>query len=151
MDRERKTAGFFLRSAQMAVIAGTLGLIWQVCQQFDGYFFPVITNVELISVEPSENGGVDVQTSYHKARQCDHIRTDWFIGRPGQAFLTTSQLVNAPDRAAGVGEDGISHRSIRMSEVNFLENSFAVTVHDCYGGWLWETETLYWDRSKPSN
>lgn len=152
MSKEQKRgAAWVLRTVQSFVIVCVLAFLWQLGEQFDGVFFPVVSKAKLISVTPLEDGGIDVQTSFMKLRECDHIRTDWFIGRPGRSLLTTSQLVGVPDQIPAPGELGTSHRVIRMSEVNFLENSYAVTTHDCYHGWLWETHTLYWNASKPTN
>lgn len=147
MNKKEKNVGVILRTVQTFVIVCFLALLWQVCKKFDGYFFPVIVNAELISVETTENGYVNTEIAYKKIRQCDHIRTDWFIGRPGQALLTTSERVSTPNRVIAKGESGISNTIIRMSEVNLLQNSFAITVHDCYSGWLWDTETVYWYRT----
>lgn len=146
-------SGWFLRTVQMFVVSSAIFMGYRTAAQFDGELFPVIDNVALIDARPGPNNSDTNATTYtrmswHKARECTHKKTEWYVGKPSRSIIVTSEVLNSQDRPTLKGEVGSTERLIRMSELNLRRNSYALVYHDCYDGWLWDTVTLYWDSSR---
>lgn len=95
-------SNWFLRTVQTFVVVSVIMMGYRTAAQFDGYFFPVITNVKLLESRPgSSNNETNVTTytkiSWTKTRECTYKKTEWYIGRPGKAILATSELLNPTD------------------------------------------------------
>lgn len=110
----------------------------------DGYLFPVVSPASIAPVVESD-GISTVSAEARKNRSCDWLRTEWFFGNiNGRAAQVDMQHLDPPKiRNAGVLkwdriEVGLTYREIGR-------NSYALVYHDCYDGWLWKTESVFFD------
>ncbi len=141
---------FFVRLAQV-IIAATIGLavLW-AAPKVDGLVNPVIVNFRVEAVTDPENPGATlVSGTFNLLRNCNFIRQDWFLGSPEKGISVTSIRLSQP---AELKADGLYHwgpTRLFLQPEHVLANVYAVSVHDCYRGWLWDTETLAYNaRSK---
>ena len=134
---------FFVRLAQVVIaVAIVLTALW-AAPKLDGLFNPVLVNFRFVAeLDPEEPGATLVHGTFNRLRDCTFIRQDWYLGSPGKGVAITSVRLNQPAvlKADQLWHWGPTRLFLRPEQV--LANVYAVSVHDCYGGWLWETETL---------
>ena len=120
--------------------------IYHTAAKFDGYFFPVYNDGWLVSVEPvpGRTNVSLVHMKFKKARDCNYISGQWYLGIPGASIGVATEWAEAPSIVISTDEIGDSHRYVNMSPGEIIRNSYLITTHDCYNGWLWKTQTLFW-------
>lgn len=136
-----------VRLVQVFLIACLVVMIQWAAPKIDGLFFPVITDLTLEAKLDPENGrSTLVGGEYTRTRNCDFIRTDWFYGRPGARSIgLTAVRVEPLLEIPGPGRHAWGPTRLFIDPVQIKNNVYAIAVHDCYRGLLWETETLIYN------
>ena len=118
---------------------------------FDGYIFPVYTNVNIISAKDVGNNRTEIVYSFTLNRTCRYIMTNWYIGEPGQNSLKVLHNVVGDNNWLAEGETGTYKIIVNMSYNDFEHNSYAMAEHSCYGIGTFDiglvTKTFYYKSS----
>ncbi len=125
-------------------------LVQEAFLSLDGYFWPVYDDVTIISSRPVGANQTELIYSFRLARDCQFGSTNWFIGTPNNS-LRVNHVVDTsvyPNKWLQKDEVGTFQILINMSYDNFLHNSYALAVHECYLHFMGETRTYYYMADK---
>jgi hypothetical protein len=162
IDKAKNKITLLLHMMGFALATWILVLGTIVFSMYEGYFFPVVTPLEITSIEQSFDvvDGFDwftVRGTFTKIRNCVPVTVRWYYGLPGSSAridaIPVPTLVG-PDPALGtrpnnfeLGEQQTSYLRVRLEPELIRENSHAYVYHRCHGPYLWETRTLLYDSS----
>lgn len=108
-------------------------------------FFPVVGKLEILSIEPAENGGTEVRAAFRKIRECEYIGLAWYVGRrPDNIERVTVQLMRDPRDTSSpnrpVGYQRAGPWIIGLPPFEARNNSFARLTHRCHPFWVTTTD-----------
>lgn len=111
--------------------------------RLEGMVYPVVGEATLEYVS-----GYDVtnhRATAPKYRECRWVKTQWFLGKLGGRAVQVEMQHDDPPKLRGVGLLSWDSISISLSSRQVEANSYALVTHDCYGGWLWETQSVFYN------
>jgi len=138
------------------VLPWLLLILTALAYRYDGKVFPV---TEIAKIEQNDirihdertSGWLHLSGSFHKKRNCVYKGIEWFILDPATEVERVPVLARFEDKPE-IRDEGY-HEFNRLA-VNIedprlvIEDSKAFVYHDCYGGWLWETRSAFYDSRK---
>jgi hypothetical protein len=92
-----------VHTLRLTIAAGILGAAWSVAGRIEGHFFPVVTDIEITSIEPMAGGWSRVWGTFEKPRDCGFRGLDVILG--GETWVDWRSMEGAKIRKPG-GEDG---------------------------------------------
>lgn len=121
--------------------------------RFDGYLFPVVETMHQIQEEDitkhsHRKNWLVVSGNFIKKRNCVFTGIEWFMLDPQTEAERVRILVRFEDKPEirDTGHQEFSELAINLDDPEIiLQDSKAYVYHDCYGGLLWETRTLFYD------
>lgn len=135
---------FFVRIAQLTCLFVLIHLLVFWAPAVDGWMSPVISQFSIRFEETDTPNTTRLFIDFRKDRDCAFRRLEWYLGEPGKNNipLTAIYEFQPPIVRGGAYYEGWGPVDLLIGKNLFVRNTFAVTVHDCYNGWLWETRTL---------
>jgi hypothetical protein len=118
---------------------------------YDGKLFPVVdaprTEIHNFRADPDYSNASLFDGSFVKIRDCTFTDLTWYYGTEERSVSVRVEFTEKPIiRDAGLHQ--ANNWRVFLDEENIMNNSYAFAYHDCYGGWLWETKTLFYIGSK---
>jgi hypothetical protein len=108
-------------------------------------FFPVVSTLEIRTIQETEDGFTEVHAAFRKLRDCEYIGTAWFVWVAPGDFRRVSLIllretgdVSSPNRPVGYQEAG--PWIIGASPEDVRAHSFALLSHRCHAFWTTTTE-----------
>lgn len=145
--REAKLGGrdMLVRIVQTVTAAMLALLLFNVMPRLEGWVFPVITDIQIVSMghDVKVSGATFVSGTYAKMRDCQFRDIKWHLGKidSGSVVVRTELLIDPVDRTPG----GVYDFDMRIFVSPFIaaNNSFIAVQHNCHGPWLWDTITYF--------
>lgn len=104
-------------------------------------FFPVLSKMEIIDVQPLTRRSSAVTTRFKKMRDCEYMGIAWYSGSQAGAFERVSMVpirdpddTSAPSRPTGVQQAGPWRITIPAEHVR--DRSFVQVFHRCSPLWV---------------
>jgi hypothetical protein len=160
IEKSKRKINFLLHLMALALTAWVLILTIIVFSMYEGYFFPVVTPLEITSIDRSFDvvDGFDwftVRGNFTKIRDCVPVTVRWYYGDPRNSSRIDAVPVPTlvgPDPDLGnqprnfeLGVQQPSYLRVRLEPELIREDSHAYVYHRCHGPYLWETRTLLYD------
>lgn len=127
----------------------TAASLFRFAAEIDGSLLPVISDVEITDIErvdPMKPAPVNIYGSFFKRRDCPLQDINWYFGlRSSSSTGVAVKTELGEPTATKPGLQSFGPLEVVMSESSIRNNSYATATHDCYGGWLWKTTTVFWD------
>ena len=124
------------------VLFGLIPILMPIVSQYEGEFFPVVRNVEIVEVElesESPELGIVVEVMFDKVRACEFIAIRWFDRYGGtvpvlfEPDLEEIEVTPVFTRPVMDGQRAGQWKLIGLDE---LEGSVAIVSHRCNPLWL---------------
>ncbi len=140
----------FLVRVYKTLLAITLGCMLTILSfewgdKLEGVLFPVMSPLILKGlIEGQEGGNVTIWSgSSFKLRECNYVRTEWFLGpRGGRKVQTDIHYTDKPE-VRRKGEHVWSGIVVVLDEISVRVNSHADVIHKCPYR-IWETRTPWY-------
>jgi hypothetical protein len=123
----------------------TLYTIWLVGPSIETRFRPVVSKLQILSMEPTADGRTKIKAGFTKLRDCEFVGIAWFVGDRPRDFERVSVVLQrdpadngSPDRPLGYQRAG--PWIIGMPPADLKSNSFARLSHRCHAFWTTITE-----------
>jgi len=107
-------------------------------------YWPVVSKVEIISIEAGVGDTTIVRAAFRKLRDCEYVGTAWYEGTRPDNFERVSMTVlrepgdtSSPSRP--VGQQKAGPWVIGMPLDSLLNKSFAQLTHRCHPFWMTTT------------
>lgn len=136
-----------VRAVQIFIIALTMLVCYYWAPKIDGYINPVVINTKIESMKTNIHQSItttEIEGSLDKVRDCDFLSFEFYVG----AFPNSYSSVRADDLQATIEvvrpRSDVHFGPYRIyAPVDMLRvHSFVVITHNCYSGFLWNTETI---------
>lgn len=82
--------------------------------------------------------------SSRKIRDCEWIRTEWYLGQYGDKSVMVQMKHNDPPKIRGMGEHTWDDIEISLPPKVVESSSYAIVTHDCWNGALWLTKSVFY-------
>ena len=113
-----------------------------------GHFFPVTANNRITSIEDDAIPGWSIISgSADKLRDCRFVSIEWYLGDVNGSRAQIRFL--EPTKTRTVGQFNWGNWSVQLDRKQILENSYAVTTHQCNS--FYPTKTIFWDSSRDTS
>lgn len=135
----------FTTACMTIAIFATLYTIWMVGPSLETRFWPVVSKLQVLSVEATPDGFTKVKAGFNKLRDCEYIRIAWYAGDRSRSFEQVPVTLQrapgdngSPNRPLGYQRAGPWIIGITPAELK--QGSFAQLSHRCHPFWTTITE-----------
>ena len=98
-------ADFLLRVFTAGCMAltffATLYAIWIVGPPLETRFWPVVSKLQIISMEPAPDGFTKIRAGFNKLRDCEYVGIAWFVGDRSISFERVVVALNRDPKDTG--------------------------------------------------
>ena len=106
---------------------------------------PVVSKLEILSVEPAPMGKTKIRAAFRKLRDCEYLGIAWFVGTRATDFERVSvELMRDPNDTSSpsrpLGYQKVGPWVIGMPPDELRSHSFAQLQHRCHPFWNSITE-----------
>jgi hypothetical protein len=129
----------------IVVFFGLVFTVYAVGPAIETKFFPVVSKLEILSIQPTVTNQTEVRAAFRKIRDCEYIGISWFAGNREKDYeRVTVQLMrdpsdtSSPNRPLGYQRAGPWIIGIPPFEVR--NKSFARLMHKCHPFWTTTTD-----------
>jgi len=140
---------FLLRSITGAFYAigffATLYTIWVVGPPIETRFFPVVSKLQILSMERTPEGYAKLRAGFTKLRNCEYVGISWYVGNREASFervaislMRDQKDTGSPNRPLGYQRAGPWIVAISPEEVK--AESFVRLSHVCHPFWVTYTD-----------
>lgn len=137
-----------VRATQTFIIAVVMLVCYYWAPKIDGYVNPVLSNPEITVVKNTIYNTItvtEIEGTVTKRRDCAVLSFEFFVGVFPNSYSVVrvddlQELLEAPARP----RNDVHFGPFRIyAPVDMLRiSSFAIITHQCYSGFLWNTETI---------
>ena len=138
MRVESTLRGLFL----LIAIMGLFVLSYLYAGKIEGHYFPVVTQVEVTSIEAVGDTRSRISGVFFKNRgYCDYRDVQFFLGSPKNNARADRVLEEGTKVRQGGWED-FGPWVVQLDMEQLSKRSFAVATHQCHP--FWKTETIFY-------
>lgn len=134
-----------LASWSAAIFAAVLVLGWgwigEWLGRVEGWKNPVVSGVELTSVEPYGDYSSKIDGEFNIVRDCDFRRIKWYIGTERNHTDVAHEFIEGSKKRTE-GEHSFGPWLVSVSPEELSRNVFADVYHDCH--FIFETITRFY-------
>lgn len=105
--------------------------------------FPVMINGKIEKVEPVATNSSRLEFTAEKIRNCDWIRTSWWIGDPDGLSAQVPAVHKAPPQVRPTGRHYWNQLFVGLPEHVLRTASFSITFHRCHP--FWASQSMFYD------
>lgn len=123
----------------------TVGAFYSVGPALETTYWPVVSKMQIVHMEPAEEGWVKMRVSFTKLRDCEYVGLAWFKGTRPDDFERVAVMLQrdpsdtgSPTRPLGTQRAGPWRVAVTPEE--FKYKSFAQLWHRCHPFWTTVTE-----------
>ena len=142
-DRARRV--LFEASFYLVLILGGGFTFFNLGPFIETRFFPPVSKLTIVSIEPDANGGSRIEAEFTTLRSCEYIGINWFRTWPNGTFDPVPVTLlrkpgdnSSPNRPLGTQRSGPWIVGIPPDE--FRTASFARLSHRCHPFWTTTTD-----------
>jgi hypothetical protein len=124
----------------MIGIGGMVFTLFTVGPSLETRWFPVVSKLEVLSIEPYGEGQSLIRAAFQKKRDCEYIGAAWFVGDRATEFERVSLVLmrsegdtSSPNRPLGYQRAGPWIVGVPPYELR--NRSFATLTHRCHPFW----------------
>lgn len=141
----RFALGAFKLFCSVVILFSLVFTVYAVGPAIETTYWPVVSKLEIISVEQAPGGKTKIRAAFRKLRDCDYLGISWFVGdRPSSFERVSVELMREPSDTSipnrPLGYQTAGPWIIGISPQELKANSFTQLQHRCHPFWTSVTD-----------
>ncbi len=136
----RFAIGAFKLFCSVVILFSLVFTIYAAGPAIETSYWPVVSKLEITSIEPAAGGKTKIRVAFRKLRDCDYLGISWFVGdrlsnfeRVSVELMRDPSDTSSPNRPLGYQHAGPWIVGISPDELK--SHSFTQLQHRCHPFW----------------